>query len=73
MRLSYLNAGPTELRLVLITLTFAMLLLGDRQRDKTAMTGFDWFVGGVGVVLIALFVIQTISSGRKLARIEPPK
>lgn len=73
MRLSYLNAGPTELRLILITLTLAMLLFGDRQRDMSAMTGFDWFVGGVGVVLIALFVIQTISSSRKLARIEPPK
>lgn len=71
MRLSYLSAGPTELRLVLITLTFTMLIFGDRQRDLTEMTGFDWFVGGVGVVLITLFVVQTISSARKLARIEP--
>ncbi|MFC0206104.1 CDP-alcohol phosphatidyltransferase family protein [Novosphingobium soli] len=71
MRLSYLNAGPTELRLVLITLTFAMLVLGDKQRDMEAMTGFDWFVGGVGLVLIALFLVQTARSVRKLARIEP--
>lgn len=71
MRLSYLNAGPTELRLILISLTFAMLILGDKQRDMAAMTGFDWFVGGVGSILIALFVIQTARSVRKLALIEP--
>ncbi|KQM18421.1 CDP-alcohol phosphatidyltransferase family protein [Novosphingobium sp. Leaf2] len=71
MRLSYLNAGPTELRVILVSLTFAMLLFGDKQRDMTAMTGFDWFVGGVGLVLIGLFVVQTASAVRRLARIEP--
>ncbi|HUD29103.1 MAG TPA: CDP-alcohol phosphatidyltransferase family protein [Novosphingobium sp.] len=71
MRLSYLSAGPTELRLILISLTFAMLIFGDKQRDMDAMTGFDWFVGGVGVVLIGLFLVQTFKSARKLARIEP--
>ncbi len=58
---------------MLITLTFAMLVLGDKQRDMEAMTGFDWFVGSVGVVLIGLFVVQTTRSVRKLALIEPPK
>lgn len=72
MRLSYLSAGPTELRLILISLTFSMLILGDKQRDMEAMTGFDWFVGAVGVVLIGLFLTQTFKSARKLARIEPP-
>jgi phosphatidylglycerophosphate synthase len=71
MRLSYLSAGPTELRLILISLTFAMLIFGDKQRDMEAMTGFDWFVGGVGVMLIGIFVVQTVKSARKLARIEP--
>jgi len=71
MRLSYLSAGPTELRLILISLTFAMLIFGDKQRDLDVMTGFDWFVGGVGCVLIAIFVVQTVRSARKLARIEP--
>ncbi|EJL21948.1 CDP-alcohol phosphatidyltransferase family protein [Novosphingobium sp. AP12] len=71
MRLSYLSAGPTELRLILISLTFAMLIFGDKQRDMEAMTGFDWFVGGVGVILIGIFVVQTVKSARKLARIEP--
>lgn len=71
MRLSYLSAGPTELRLILISLTFAMLIFGDKQRDMEAMTGFDWFVGGVGVILISIFVVQTVKSARRLARIEP--
>ncbi|EIZ79942.1 PgsA-like protein [Novosphingobium sp. Rr 2-17] len=73
MRLSYLNGGPTELRLILIGLTFSMLLLGDRQRDMTTVTGFDWFVGVVGTIFISLFVIQTARSVRRLARIEPPQ
>ena len=73
MRLSYLSAGPTELRLILISLTFAMLIFGDKQRDMDAITSFDWFVGSVGVILIGLFVVQTIKSARRLARIEPPK
>lgn len=73
MRLSYFNAGPTELRLILVALTFSMLVLGDRQRDIPTLTGFDWVVGSVGVVLIALFVAQTLRSCRKLARIEPPR
>lgn len=71
MRLSYMGGGPTELRLLLIGLTLAMLLLGDRQRDMATMTGFDWFVGGVGMVLIALFLIQTVRSCRVLAQAEP--
>lgn len=71
MRLSYLSAGPTELRLILITLTFSMLIFGDKQRDLDVMTAFDWFVGGVGVILIGLFIMQTIQSARKLAKIEP--
>lgn len=71
MRLSYLSAGPTELRLILITLTASMLIFGDKQRDLEAMTGFDWFVGAVGIILIGIFLIQTFLSARKLARIEP--
>ncbi|MFD2134464.1 CDP-alcohol phosphatidyltransferase family protein [Novosphingobium resinovorum] len=73
LRLSYLNAGPTELRLILISLTFAMLILGDKQRDMEAMTVFDWFVGGVGVILIGVFVVQTARSVRRLALIDPAK
>lgn len=73
MRLSYLAAGPTELRLVLIALTLAMLLFGDGARaGAERVTGFDWFVGGAGVVLVALFVAQTMRTARELAAAEPP-
>lgn len=71
MRLSYMGGGPTELRLVLIALTLAMLLLGDGQRGLHPLTGFDWFVGSVGAILVALFVFQTTRTARELARIEP--
>ncbi|MDE8650861.1 CDP-alcohol phosphatidyltransferase family protein [Novosphingobium album (ex Liu et al. 2023)] len=71
MRLSYLAAGPTELRVILIGLTLAMLVFGDSDRNLGVMTGFDYFVGGVGIVLIALFVIQTIKTSRALASVDP--
>lgn len=73
MRLSYMGGGPTELRLVLIGLTLAMLFVDDRQHPMQALTGFDWFVGTVGVVLVLLFVIQTTRSCRTLAGIEPAR
>ncbi len=70
MRLSYLSAGPTELRIVLIALTFAMLVFGDAEREMTQMNGFDYFVGGVGIVLIVLFVVQTLRTCRTLSELE---
>lgn len=72
LRLSYLNAGPTELRLVLIGLTLAMLVTGDAQPIVWNFNGFDLFVGGAGVLLIVLFVVQTTTTARRLAKDEPP-
>jgi phosphatidylglycerophosphate synthase len=66
-RLSYLSAGPTELRLMLILLTLAMLFLGPAAGLFGLVSGFDLFVGIVGVVLIILFVGQTVVMGRRLA------
>jgi phosphatidylglycerophosphate synthase len=73
MRLSYLAAGPTELRLLLIGLTLAMLVLGDDSRDRSVLTGFDWFVGGIGVLLVALFIVQSLRTARELAAAEPSR
>lgn len=70
LRLSYLAAGPTELRLVLIALTLAMLSLGSGPGMFGATSGFDIFVGGVGSVLIALFVVQTLATAKCLAADE---
>lgn len=73
LRLSYLNAGPTELRLILIALTLAMYGFGREHPVLWGFNGFDLFVGGVGLVLVALFVFQTLQVARRLAIDEPPR
>ena len=73
MKLSYLNAGPTELRLILVALTLAMIAAGSEPILFDVLTGFDLFVGAVGVLLIVLFVIQTIRIARRLNTEEPPQ
>ena len=73
LRLSYLNAGPTELRLVLIGLTLAMLIAGPENPIIRHLNGFDLFVGGVGLLLIGLFVLQTATTARRLAKEEPAR
>lgn len=69
-KLSYLAAGPTELRLMLIVLTLMMMVLGAGPGLFGALSGFDVFVGAVGLILILLFVIQTLVTGKRLARAE---
>jgi phosphatidylglycerophosphate synthase len=54
MKLSYLAAGPTELRLMLIGLTAAMLVLGPSGGAFGRVSGFDLFVGGVGTLYCPL-------------------
>jgi len=66
LRLSYLAAGPTELRLALIAITLAMFAFGALPVRDTGLTAFDVIVGTVGVVLIVLFVIQTLVTARQL-------
>ena len=71
LRLSYMMAGPTELRLVLIAMTLSMLALGPNPIVHV-FTGFDLFVGAVGTLLIVLFGVRTAVTARKLAIEEPP-
>lgn len=72
LKLSYLNAGPTELRFILIALTLAMMVLGYQgQGWFGAVSGFDLFAGTVGAILITLFVLQTAVTARRLAAQEP--
>lgn len=73
LRLSYLNLGPTELRLILIALTLAMYFVGPTKIVVGALNGFDLFVAGAGLLMIVLFVVQTASKARMLARQEPPR
>lgn len=70
LRLSYLAAGPTELRLMLIALTLAMMAFGT---TPFALVGFDLFVGIVGALLIGLFLYQTYVTARRLALEEPAR
>lgn len=69
LKLSYLAAGPTELRFLLLGLTAMMMILGAGSGMFGAISGFDIFVGAVAAILVILFVLQTLSSGRRLARL----
>lgn len=66
MRLSYLAGGPTELRLVLIVMTLLMIFIGRMPSFVAEFSAYDMFVGGVGVLMIVLFVIQTTKTARDL-------
>jgi phosphatidylglycerophosphate synthase len=68
LKLSYVAAGPTELRIILVGLTVAMFAVGQVGPVVLALNWFDLFVGTVGALLIILFVIQTIATARRLAR-----
>ena len=70
LKLSYVAFGPTELRLVLISLTLAMMAFGRGPTYFGALSGFDLVIGIAGLILIALFVIQTLVTGRRLAKGE---
>jgi len=68
--LSHVGAGPTELRLVLIALTLAMMKLGAGPGLFGSVSGFDLFVGSTGIAFIVLFVVQTLLSARRIAAQE---
>lgn len=65
-RLSYLAAGPTELRLVLITMSLMMLATAPVGPVLGPFSGFDLFIGGLGILLFVLFIVQTLATARKL-------
>ena len=73
LKLSYVAFGPTELRLVLMALTLAMMAFGPGPTFFGALSRFDLVIGGTGLILIALFVIQTLVTGRRLAKDEPSR
>ncbi|MXO85640.1 CDP-alcohol phosphatidyltransferase family protein [Altererythrobacter aurantiacus] len=73
LKLSYLNAGPTELRFLLIGLTVAMMWFGTGPGWFGRISGIDLFVAFVAFILISLFVVQTSVTARRLAREEPSR
>ena len=49
----------------------AMLMLGAGRGLFGDVSGFDLLVGGVGLGLIVMFVVQTVVTARRLAAQEP--
>lgn len=70
-KLSYGIAGPTELRFLLVGLTVAMMVRGADPSPLPAISGFDIFVGSIGAIFVALFIMQTLTTGRHLSRTDP--
>ena len=68
LKLTYVSAGPTELRLMLIALTVSMYAVGYNEPQFEGLGVFDLFVGAVGVVLIAIFLFQTLAMTRRLSQ-----
>jgi sn-1,2-diacylglycerol ethanolamine- and cholinephosphotranferases len=71
MKLSYAFAGPTELRLILMALTLAMIVAGSEPVLLGVLTWFDLVVGSIGALLIVFFVVQTTRTARRLAQEDP--
>lgn len=72
LKLSYALLGPTELRLILIALTLGMIAAGPEPVVLGLLTWFDLIVGFCGATLITMFAVQTVTTARRLAAMEPP-
>ena len=66
-QLSHMGAGPTEIRIVLIVLTIVMGVLGPDAGRTAGLNAFDIVVTGVSLMLVVLFVVQTLRESRTLA------
>lgn len=66
-QLSHLGGGPTELRIMLIVLTLLMGWLGPDVGRIAGLNAFDVLFVGLALVLVLLFVVQTLREGRTLA------
>jgi archaetidylinositol phosphate synthase len=69
-RLTYLNGGPTELRLVLIAMTLAMMTYGTERFAGLSFGVFDIFIALLAFVMISLYVIQTARTARALSQLK---
>ena len=67
-RMSYAASGPTELRLILIAMTLCMFVVGPDAVPGTVFSAFDLFIGGLALILVVLFVMQTAGTARELLR-----
>ncbi len=69
-KLTYLAGGPTEMRLILIAMTVAMFIMEPGPALIMGQSLFDLFIGGLGVILIVLFIVQTIVTARRLSHLQ---
>lgn len=65
-RLSYMAGGPTELRLMLMTMTILMPVVGAEMVMETAFSAFDLFALLIASILVTLFVVQSFATARLL-------
>jgi len=72
LRLSYMAAGPTELRLFLMALTGGMMAVGPENDLIGKVSVFDVLIGGIGALLLCLFIFQTIVVARQLSLHDKP-
>ncbi|WP_260580590.1 CDP-alcohol phosphatidyltransferase family protein [Sphingopyxis sp. PET50] len=66
-RLSYMAGGPTELRLMLMTMTALMPVIGGADVNGTNFSPFDLFGLVISSILVTLFVTQSFATARTLA------
>lgn len=69
-KLTYLSGGPTELRLMLMAMTGAMFVVGPEHVAATGLSAFDLFALLVSAILVGIFVAQTTTTARLLAKRE---
>lgn len=68
LRLSYAAAGPTELRLLLIGMTVSMWYYGRETPLIVGYSAFDLAVAIAASLLVVLFIVQTIATGKRIAK-----
>ena len=71
MKLTYFGGGPTEMRIMLMVMTVCMYIFGPVPFIHwpiagILLTGFDAFVGGIGLLLTGIFMFHTIKTGKDL-------
>lgn len=71
-RLSYGLMGPTELRLLLIILTFVMWLAGPARLFIAGYSVFDLFTGASASLLLLIFARQTFVLAKALLEADDP-
>lgn len=67
-KLTYLAGGPTELRLMLMVMTAAMFFVSPDRIAVIGLSAFDVFALAVAFILFAIFVAQSMSTARMLAK-----